>query len=137
MSDYQATSESSGRMSGSLILAAALTILVGALHIVIGLAAVGNKDFFQSPGGYWYHWDADFWGWIQIIGGAIVVVAGLALFFRRDWAAYTVVSLAGLSAIFNFFLIPFYPVGIILLIALDVLVIWAVTRPGTGLDEWV
>ena len=38
--------------------------------------------------------------------------------------------LASLSAVANFFFIPYYPFWAILLIALDVWVIWSLTRPG-------
>jgi hypothetical protein len=37
---------------------------------------------------------------------------------------------AGLSAVANFFFIPYYPLWSIVVIALDVWVIWALTRPG-------
>ena len=37
--------------------------------------------------------------------------------------------LAGLSAVANFFFLPYYPLWAIVLIALDVWVIWALTRP--------
>ena len=40
------------------------------------------------------------------------------------------IFLAMLSAIENFFFIPYYPFWSILVIALDVWVIWALTRPG-------
>jgi hypothetical protein len=135
MSEYQTTPETS-RRSGSLVLAAALTILVGAFQIIVGLAVLGDKDFFQASEDYWYRWDSDFWGWVHLIGGAIMVAAGLGLFMRRAWGVYTVVALAGLSAMWNFFLIPFYPFAMLLIIGVDVLLIWAVTRPGTGIDEW-
>ena len=42
----------------------------------------------------------------------------------------TAIILAILSAIENFFFIPYYPFWSIVLIALDVWVIWALTRPG-------
>ena len=38
--------------------------------------------------------------------------------------------LASLSAIVNFFFIPYYPVWAIVVIALDVWVLWSLTRPG-------
>ena len=42
----------------------------------------------------------------------------------------TAIVLAGLSALANFFFIPYYPFWAILLIALDMWVIWSLTRPG-------
>lgn len=40
------------------------------------------------------------------------------------------IVLAALSAVANFFYIPYYPWWSLLIIALDIWVIWALTRPG-------
>ena len=45
------------------------------------------------------------------------------------------VTLAVLSAIANFFFIPYYPFWAILIIALDVWVIWALTRSVSSAEE--
>jgi hypothetical protein len=137
MSEYQVPAADSGRITGALILAAALTIVVGAFQIIAGLAVVGDKDFLEEPANYWYRFNSEFWGWVHLILGIVVVVAGIALFARRAWAAYTVLALAGLSAMWNFLILIWYPWWAILVIAIDILVIWAVTRPDVGLlDEW-
>jgi hypothetical protein len=36
-----------------------------------------------------------------------------------------------LSAVVNFFFIPYFPVWSVLVIALDIWVIWSLTRPGS------
>ena len=38
--------------------------------------------------------------------------------------------LAMFSAVTNFFFIPYYPIWALVVIALDIWVIWALTRPG-------
>jgi hypothetical protein len=60
----------------------------------------------------------------------LVAVAGFSLFGRKVWAAAVAIVLAILSAIANFFFIPYYPFWSLLMIALAVWVIWALTRPG-------
>ena len=60
----------------------------------------------------------------------LVALAGLALFAGQTWAAIVAAVLAGLSAVVNFFFIPYYPFWSLLIIALDIWVIWALTRPG-------
>ena len=40
------------------------------------------------------------------------------------------IVVAVLSAVANFFFIPYYPIWALLLIGLNVWIIWAVTRPG-------
>ena len=46
------------------------------------------------------------------------------------WARVVGITLASLSAISNFFFIPYYPVWSIVIIAADVLVIWALAVYG-------
>ena len=48
---------------------------------------------------------------------------------RRGSRDPTAIVRAGLSALANFFFIPYYPFWAILVIALDVWVIWSLTRP--------
>jgi hypothetical protein len=57
-------------------------------------------------------------------------VCGIGLFRRSAWAGVTAIFLAMLSAFANFFFIPYYPFWALLVIALNVWVIWALTRPG-------
>ena len=66
--------------------------------------------------------------WLFLAG--LLVVTGFGLFNRSAWAGVTAIFLAMLSALANFFFIPYYPFWAILVIALDIWVIWALTRPG-------
>ena len=75
------------------------------------------------------------WGWIHLILGAVVAFAGYSLFAAKTWARVAGVTLATLSAIANFFFIPYYPFWAILIIALDVWVIWALTRSLSSAEE--
>jgi hypothetical protein len=128
MTEYQAEAEASRATNRAVLLAAALTILAGACHFIVGLAAIGDKEFFNAPDHYYYNWNPEFWGWVNLIGGAALVVSGAFLFLRRAWAVYLAVTLAGLNAIWTFFLVFFFPVWGIISIALDVFVIWACLR---------
>ena len=70
------------------------------------------------------------WGWIHLILGIVVTLAGMSLFAGRAWAAVLAICLAVISAVANFFFIPYYPFWAIVIIALDMWVIWSLTRPG-------
>lgn len=126
MSDYQEPSSSS--MNRSVVLAAVLVVIAGAFHAIIGLAAVGDKEFFTAPDHYYYNWNPEFWGWVNIVGGLALIAAGVFLFLRRAWAIWLAISLAGLNAIWTFFLVFLFPAWAIIVIALDVFVIWACLR---------
>jgi hypothetical protein len=70
------------------------------------------------------------WGWIHLLVGIGVLATGFGLFARKTWAGVATIVLCMLSALVNFFFIPFYPIWSLLEIGLAVWVIWAVTRPG-------
>ena len=112
---------------GFTILAASLMVLGGVLSFFTGLEAVLRGHFFVVTSNYVYNIDINSWGWIHIGIGAVVFVAGLALFARQAWARYVGVFLAVVSAVLNFLFIPHYPLWSIVVIALDVVIIWALT----------
>src|SRR4029079_11771938 len=70
------------------------------------------------------------WGWILLVIAILLILAGLSLFSGAAWAGVVAITLAVLSAVSNFFFIPYYPFWSILEIALACWVIWAITRPG-------
>ncbi len=79
---------------------------------------------------YEFNYSTTGWGWVQLVLGGLILVAGCALFARASWAAVLAICFAGMSAIANFFFIPYYPFWAIVIIALDIWVIWSLTRPG-------
>lgn len=123
-------SEISGWAAGGIVFAACMLTLIGTFQIIAGLTAIIDDDFFVVTRNYTFDLDTTGWGWIHLILGVLLLVTGLSLFGRAPWAAVTAVFLAILSAIANFFFIPYYPVWAIVVIALDVWVIWSLTRPG-------
>ena len=120
----------SGWAISGIWFAASMLVMIGVFQILGGLAAIINSDFFVVGAHYTYHLDTTAWGWINLIVGVLVLMTGWALFAGRAWAAVTALVMALISAIQNFFLIAYYPWWALLVIALDVWVIWALTRPG-------
>jgi hypothetical protein len=117
-------------MSGVLF-AASILLLIGCFQVIAGLVAIFDGEFYVVARNYTFNLDTSAWGWIHLLIGLLLVATAFGLFTLRSWAIYTAIGLAILSAIANFFFIPYYPFWSILLIALDVWVIWALTRPGT------
>jgi hypothetical protein len=120
----------SGWALGGLTFAACMLTLAGTFQVLAGLVAVFNDEFFVVTRNYTFDLDVSAWGWLHLIIGAAVFATGLGLFARKTWAGVTAIMLAMLSALANFFFIPYYPIWALVVIALDVWVIWALTRPG-------
>jgi len=133
MAQYEVESDVtrvSGWAIGGLTFAGSMMVLVGTFQTLTGLAAIFDDQFFVVARGYTFNIDVTAWGWIHLILGIFLLTTGFALFAGRVWAGVTAIVLAMLSAVSNFFFIPYYPWWATLVIALDVWVIWALTRPG-------
>jgi hypothetical protein len=120
----------SGWATSGLVFAATMMTLAGTFQALAGLVALFNDEFFVVSRNYTFDLDVTAWGWIHLFIGLAVLAAGLGLYGRRPWAGVTALMLAMLSALSNFFFIPYYPVWAVLVIGLDVWVIWALTRPS-------
>lgn len=122
-----------GMAAGFVIFAGVMMIILGVFHALEGLSAIIKDQFYVATPNYLYSVDITTWGWIHLIGGAIVAVAGFFVFSGAVWARAVGILLAGLSAIANFLFIPHYPIWSLLMIAVDVFVIWALTAHGRAL----
>ncbi|HWM02299.1 MAG TPA: hypothetical protein VNP92_08160 [Actinophytocola sp.] len=113
---------------GALAFAGSLMIIIGAFSAIAGLAAIIDDDYFVVVRGYAFDLDVTAWGWIHLILGLAVLATGIGLLAGTAWAGIVAIVLAVLVAIDYFFFIPYAPFWSLLVIALCVWVIWAVTR---------
>jgi hypothetical protein len=110
--------------------AAAMLIMIGAFQFFEGLAAVIENEFFVVGANYVYEFDVTAWGWIHMIVGATVAFAGWGVFSGQTWARAVGITVAVISAISQFFYIPYYPIWAVLIIALCVAAIWGLATYG-------
>jgi hypothetical protein len=129
VTDYK-PEPASGWVAGGVMFAAVMLVLIGSFEAIAGLTAIFDDEFFVVGANYTFELDTTAWGWIHLLLGALLVLAGAALFSGAAWAGIVAIVLASLSAVANFFFIPYYPFWAILEIALACWVIWALTRPG-------
>jgi hypothetical protein len=129
MTEYQTPSrQPPSEAAGGYVFAGVILIVIGCFHAIAGLVAIFDDGFYVVSENYTFNLDTTGFGWIHLLGGIIVVCAGIALFSAATWARVVGVIVATLSAIANFFFIPYYPFWSILIIALAIWVIWALTR---------
>ena len=130
MSDRSYPPEPSGWAVGGIVFAASVLTLIGCFQAITGLVAILDDDFFVVTRNYTFDLDASTWGWVHLLLGIALVITGWGLFTRATWAVVTAIILAMLSALGNFFFIPYYPAWSIVVLTLDIWVIWSLTRPG-------
>lgn len=120
----------SGWAVGWTFFAGFMMIMIGSWHAIAGLAAIINDTFYVEGADYVFQFDTTTWGWIHLLVGILVGLAGISLFSGAIWARTVGVILALISAIAGFAWLPYYPVWGIIIIALAVSVVWALTAHG-------
>jgi hypothetical protein len=116
---------------GWAIFAGIVLFLIGVFEASAGLVALFNDDvFLVSTDRLAVTFDYTAWGWIHLVLGVLVAAAGVAILRGQVWGRVLGVALAGLSAIANLLFIPAFPLWSVLVIALNVLVIYALCVHG-------
>jgi hypothetical protein len=110
--------------TGFAMFAGVLMMVAGLWSVLAGIAAIVNDDVFVTTPAYVYSFDITGWGWIHLVLGVMVALAGIGVVQGATWGVVVGIVLASLSALVNFAFIPYYPVWSVLIIALDVVVIW-------------
>jgi len=116
--------------TGWVVFAAVLMVVAGGIWAIQGLIAVFNDNLviFGTEGAILL--DVTGWGWIHIILGALLVLAGILVLRGNMFGRIIAVILAMLSIIVNFVWMPVYPVWAIVIITLDVFILYAVIVHG-------
>ena len=126
--------DSSTGWAGWVAFAAFMMIMIGGFHAIQGLAAILKDNFYTVTPNYVFKFDVTTWGWIHLLAGILVILAGFGLFSGATWARTVGVILAFVSAIANFAWLPYSPVWSAIMITVDVLVIYALIVHGRELN---
>lgn len=117
---------------GWIVFAGVMMLILGIFHAFQGLIALFQHDYYLvAENGLTIHVNYTGWGWTHLIFGIVVVAAGAALLVGQMWARVVAVVLAVLSAVVNAGFLAAYPVWSAIMIAVDILVIWALTVHGS------
>jgi len=138
-SHYEGASEKqevSGWAVGFILFAGVMMIMAGGFQAFAGLVALFENEFYVRTRNYLFQFDATAWGWIHLIVGLLVLVAGFAVMAGQVWARAVAILLAVLSALANFTFIPYYPFWALTIIAIDIFVIWALAVHGRDVAAW-
>ena len=121
---------------GWILFAAVMLVLTGSFHVIQGLVALFRDDYYLvGSSGLAVDVSYTAWGWVHILAGIVAVAAGVSLFAGRMWARVLGTVVAGASAIVNVGFLAAYPLWSALVIAIDVLVILALTIHGTEIRD--
>ncbi len=119
---------------GLTIFAGVMMIMAGGFQALAGLVAIFQNEFFVSTRNYIVKFDATSWGWIHLLIGLMVLFAGFAVMSGKTWGRVVGITLAVLSALSNFAFSPYYPLWALTIVAIDVLIIWALAAHGSDVN---
>jgi hypothetical protein len=133
MSDYS-TDQRTG-WTGWVVFAGVMMILGGILWAIVGLIALFNSDWvvFGKEAALWI--DVSGWGWIHLILGLLMTLAGFLVIQGNMFGRTVAVILAMLSIVINFVWLPVYPIWSIVIITIDIFIIYAVMVHGRELKD--
>lgn len=120
---------------GYTTFAGVMLVMIGFFQGIAGLVALVNDEFYVVTKEWVFQFDTTTWGWIHLIVGIVVLLAGFGIFSGNVLARTVGVFVALVSAVVAFMWLPYYPVWAILIVAIDVAVIWALTAHGRDLVQ--
>jgi hypothetical protein len=122
---------------GWIVFAAVMLIMIGLLHAIEGFVALFKDSYYLvRSSGLIVNVDYTGWGWVHLILGLLIAATGAALFTGRMWARVIGVGLAALSIVANFAFSNAYPIWSLIIVAVDVLVIYALTVHGREVRDF-
>jgi hypothetical protein len=119
--------------SGWIGFAGIMLIIVGALNIVNGLWALDHKDVAGKAvqnADLLYEGKLETWGWIMLIWGILVVLAGFLVFSRNQFGRWIGIIAASIAMIVNMTWIFAYPFAALIEVFLAALVLYALVVYG-------
>lgn len=120
---------------GWTIFASILLIMIGIFQAISGLVAIVNDTFYVVGQEWIFQFDISTWGWIHLLIGLGLALAGFFLFRGAMWARVVGIIVAAIAAIANFAWLPWYPLWSIIIIAVSVFVIWALSVHGRDITK--
>jgi hypothetical protein len=117
---------------GWIVFAGTMMAILGVFHMFEGLIALFRHTEIAFPtSGLTIQVSYTQFGWLQLIAGVVVFLAGLALFTGRMWARTVGVILVSISALVNFAWAGIYPFWSLTLLAIDFFIIYAIIAHGS------
>ncbi|GAB3283474.1 DUF7144 family membrane protein [Parasphingorhabdus pacifica] len=131
-STWAVTQTRPDQISNWLTFSGTLLLLVGIFNLISGLTSLFRADYFFVASGGLLVFDYATWGWIWLALGVLQAAVGLGALAGQTWARVTGVVLASLCAIGHLAFLNAFPVWSLLVIALSVLVIYALVAPSAN-----
>jgi len=110
---------------GVVLFAGTLMLVLGILEFLRGLTALFENTLFVNTPDYIFAFDVTTWGWLHLIWGVVLAAVGGAILSGRLVGRIVGLSIVTIAMVLNFTSLPIYPLWSIVMIALCILIMWA------------
>jgi vacuolar-type H+-ATPase subunit I/STV1 len=104
-----------------------VAVVVGVFNVIDGLVALFRNDYYLVTSQDILVFNFTAWGWIWLIIGLVQIVIGAGIIAGNEWARTAGIAMAVLAAIGQLAFLRAFPVWSVLVIAMCVLVVYALT----------
>ncbi|GAA3431763.1 DUF7144 family membrane protein [Kutzneria kofuensis] len=113
--------------AGWVFFAGVMLLVTGVLNVVEGYMALSQRARVVMVEDKLYMIDLNGWGWALMVFGAVMLLSGLGLFAGSGAARIAAIVIVGVHAAVQVFWLSAYPLWSMLMIALDTVVLYALT----------
>ena len=135
----QDTASQDTAWSGWIVFAAFVLMIVGGMDILQGFVAIIKDDYVVATAKGVAILDVTAWGWATLIWGALLIITGLGLLGAAGWARWLAIIGVSINAIAQIaFMANYpqaYPIWNLLIVALNILVLYALTARWEGFKQ--
>jgi hypothetical protein len=116
-------------MAGWIGFAGIMLLIVGSIDFFQGLVALFEDEYFVVTGSGFLVVDLTAWGWIMLIWGVLLVLAGLGLVAGQGWARWFAIVVVSVNFIaqLGFLGNSSTPLWSLTVMALNIIVLYALT----------
>ena len=114
------------RRSGLVTFAGVAALIAGGYNALSGIAALSDDDTLAAQAKeVLFGIDLTACGWFWLIVGIVQLITGVLILQRNMWGFWLGVTIASISAVFTMFVIFVFPLWAIAVLAIDVLILYA------------
>jgi hypothetical protein len=120
-------------MAGWIGFAAIVMLIIGAIDIFEGLIALVEDDYYVVTRSGFLAFDLTAWGWLMLIWGALLMLAGFGLIGGQGWARWFAIIAVSVNifAQLGFLGNSQYPLWALTALTLNIVVLFALTARWT------
>ena len=129
--------DNSTSWGGWITFAGMMLLVLGSFQALVGFVALLDDSYYLvTNNGLVVKADFTTWGWIHLALGVAAIAAGIGALLGKTWGRVVGVALAAISAVANMLFLAAYPFWSMAIIAVDVIVIYALVAHGDDVKDW-